>query len=220
MVESILPYERSLFFLINHSNTTFLDNFMWLASKTQAWIPLFALLLVLLVRNKNKREWFAIIVVITLVFVFCDQFSSSVCKPIFTRLRPTHHPDFAEEVRTLFNYRGGKYGFISSHASNAFGFATISALLFKKRCYTIAIFTIAFIISYSRVYLGVHFISDVVTGALSGVVIGSLMYQAYKLYVVRTKEGTRRILTPQNVNVFVIIIISYIFSLMVYSSVL
>jgi undecaprenyl-diphosphatase len=78
------------------------------------------------------------------------------------------------------NYRGGLYGFISSHAANTFGLATFTALLFKKHWFTFTIFAFAVINSYSRIYLGVHFISDVVAGALLGIAVGYGIYLLYK----------------------------------------
>jgi undecaprenyl-diphosphatase len=77
------------------------------------------------------------------------------------------------------NYRGGLYGFISGHAANAFGFAVFAALLFKNRLFTWTILLFAFINGYSRIYLGVHFISDVVAGALVGALIGGSVYCLY-----------------------------------------
>ena len=96
------------------------------------------------------------------------------------RFRPTHHPDFMYQVKTVFDYRGGMYGFISSHAANAFGFATLMSFVMRKRLFTWTIFFWATLNSYTRIYLGVHFISDVVAGALSGFVFGYLVYQLYK----------------------------------------
>nr|WP_317174084.1 phosphatase PAP2 family protein [Dysgonomonas sp. GY617] len=80
-----------------------------------------------------------------LLFVFCDQFSSYICKPLFSRLRSTHHPDFMNDVRTLYGYVGGKYGFISGHATNSFGFATLTSLLFRNKIYRCVISLWAFI---------------------------------------------------------------------------
>lgn len=84
-----------------------------------------------------------------------------------------------DQVKTVFDYRGGKYGFISSHAANAFGFATFMSLLFRYRLFTWTIFLWAALTAYTRVYLGVHFISDIVPGAIAGVFFGWLVYWLY-----------------------------------------
>ena len=215
MLENILPYEEYLLYLINHTHIYFLDCFMWLVSKTQVWIPLFILLLFLLIYKKSYKDWLPILIVIALVFLFCDQFSSGICKPYFSRLRPTHHPDFMNEVRVLHGYRGGKHGFISGHAANAFGFATITALLFRNKMYAFAIYGFAFMIAYSRVYLGVHFISDILAGSISGIIIGVIMYLIYRLY---TKNRISVVLSTYRTKSLSISMIIYIFILLLYSA--
>lgn len=157
MVEKILVYERDLFFMLNGSDSPFLDRFMWLYSGKAVWLPLAFFILVILLYKKKWRESILILLAIVLVITLCDQFASHVCKPIFTRFRPTHHPDFMDQVKTVFDYRGGRYGFISSHAANAFGFATFMSLLFRYRLFTWTIFLWAALTAYTRVYLGVPF---------------------------------------------------------------
>lgn len=179
MIEHILDYERDLFFLLNGSDSPFLDRFMWLYSGKAVWLPLAAFILIVLLYKKNWRESILILLAIVLVITLCDQFASHVCKPIFTRFRPTHHPDFMDQVKTVFDYRGGRYGFISSHAANAFGFATFMSLLFRYRLFTWTIFLWSALTAYTRVYLGVHFISDIVPGAIAGVFFGWLVYYLY-----------------------------------------
>ena len=179
MVEKILVYERDLFFMLNGSDSPFLDRFMWLYSGKAVWLPLAFFILVVLLYKKKWRESILILLAIVLVITLCDQFASHVCKPIFTRFRPTHHPDFMDQVKTVFDYRGGRYGFISSHADNAFGFATFMSLLFRYRLFTWTIFLWAALTAYTRVYLGVHFISDIVPGAIAGVFFGWLVYWLY-----------------------------------------
>ena len=179
MIEKILLYERDAFFALNGSDSAFLDRFMWLYTGKEVWLPLAVLIIGVLVYKKNWRESLLIILAIALVVLLCDQFASHVCKPLFTRFRPTHHPDFMEQVKTVFNYRGGLYGFISSHAANAFGFATLMALIMKNRWFGWTLFLWATLTAYTRIYLGVHFISDVVPGMVVGILFGYVVYRLY-----------------------------------------
>lgn len=135
MVEKILIYERDAFFALNGSDSAFLDRFMWIFTGKAIWLPLAFLILLVLIYKKNWRESLLILLAIVLVVTLCDQFASHVCKPVFTRFRPTHHPDFMDQVKTVFGYRGGLYGFISSHAANAFGFATLMALIMRDKLF-------------------------------------------------------------------------------------
>ena len=183
MLEKILDYERDLFLLLNSFHSSFGDQFMWLFSGKIAWIPVSVLFIVILL-YKNRSRWKEILLIfaaIALVITLCDQFASGFCKPFFMRFRPTHHPDFMDEVSTIFGYRGGKYGFISSHAANAFGFAILTSLIFKYRFYSVMIYIWATVNSYSRIYLGVHFISDIVAGIIAGIIFGLIAYKVYQL---------------------------------------
>ena len=164
MLEQLLVWERDAFFMLNGSDSAFLDRFMWIYSGKAVWLPLAFFILVVLCYKKNWKEWLLILLAIVLTITLCDQFASHVCKPIFTRFRPTHH------------------GFISSHAANAFGFATLMALIFRNKLFGWTIFFWAILTSYTRIYLGVHFITDIIPGALSGLLFGYLVYLLY-LYI-------------------------------------
>ncbi|MDR2147104.1 MAG: phosphatase PAP2 family protein [Tannerella sp.] len=181
MLEQELDYERNAFLLLNGGHSLFENQFYWLFSGKIFWLPLAIVFLAVLFykHRDNWKEPLLILLAIVVVVTISDQFASSLCKPLFSRFRPTHHPDFMNYVQTVFNYRGGRYGFISSHAANAFGFATLTALIFRYNVYTLAIFLWATINSYSRIYLGVHFISDVVAGMLAGAVFGWVVYRIY-----------------------------------------
>jgi undecaprenyl-diphosphatase len=111
-----------------------------------------------------------------ILVTLCDQISASIIKPCFARLRPTHHPDFMNLVQTVNGYRGGRYGFVSSHAANGFGAATFMALVYRYKWVTASVFLWALVSSYSRIYLGVHFISDILGGMALGVVLGVAVY--------------------------------------------
>lgn len=179
--ESILPYERNLFLFLNDLHTSYLDIFMWMYSSKFTWIPLAVVCVAVFVYKIKWKEALLLVLCAVLLGTLCDQLSSSLIKPMFERLRPTHHADFKNYVHIVLGYRGGRYGFISGHAANGFGIAVFSSLLFRYRYYTITIFTWALLTCYSRIYLGVHFISDVIGGILLGSLVGLLVYKIYLL---------------------------------------
>ena len=182
MLEKLFDYERELFLQLNGAHSLFGDQFMWLFSGKIAWIPVATFFLTVLFYANRKRwkETLIIFGAIVLVITLCDQFASSFCKPFFARFRPTYHPDFMNEVLTVFDYRGGRYGFISSHAANSFGFVTLTSLIFRNKAYSVSLYLWATVFAYSRIYLGVHFISDILAGAIAGLLIG---WMVYKLFV-------------------------------------
>ncbi|MDR1332604.1 MAG: phosphatase PAP2 family protein [Tannerella sp.] len=185
MLEDILHIERDAFFWLNGGHTPFWDSAMWIYSGKTVWIPMAVLILFMLFYRKKMKESLLILFFLVLALTLCDQFASHVCKPLFMRLRPTQHPDFMNEVQTVYGYRSGMYGFISSHAANAFGFAVFTLLLLRDRWYAAGILTWATVMCYSRIYLGVHFISDIVPGMFAGALFGFLCYQLYRF--VRSK---------------------------------
>jgi undecaprenyl-diphosphatase len=128
-----------------------------------------------------KFRWKAIItlIFIALVVTLADQISVKAFKEVFERLRPCHTPELQDIVHLVKNKCGGKYGFVSSHAANTFGVAFFLSLFFKNRNFSIFIFIWASVVSYSRIYLGVHYPFDVLGGAALGAVIGYLVYLLY-----------------------------------------
>jgi len=179
-IDQFLPVERHLFFVLNGSDSPFLDNLMWTYTRPIAWMPLFLFLIFMMFYKTSYKEAILTLVLFLLVFGISDFVSSSVFKPLFHRFRPTHYPGFEEYIDIVRNYRGGKYGFISGHACTSFGIATFISLVFRYKWVTITSMLWASINSYSRIYLGVHFISDIVAGAIVGAMIAFLFFELYK----------------------------------------
>ncbi len=179
-VERLLPLERDLFFALNGSDSMFLDNVMWTLSGRLVWIPMFLVIIFLFFYKTSRKEAILVTVFFILVFVLSDQVSSSIFKPLFERFRPTHHPDFMDTVDIMKGYRGGKYGFISGHATNSLGLSVFISLVFKYRWVTISSLLWATLNSYTRIYLGVHFIADIIAGMIVGAVLAFILYYIYK----------------------------------------
>ena len=179
MLERISSYESELFLFLNSFHNNFLDSFMWFVSGRIEWVAFVLFMIYILIKKTSWKESLLIILTIVLLATTCDQFTSSFCKPFFERLRPTHDPFFMDKVQIVNGYRGALYGFMSSHATNSFGFAVFSSLLFRHKFFTSSVFLWAILVSYSRIYLGVHFISDIVAGIIIGSIFGYLYYLLY-----------------------------------------
>ena len=114
-----------------------------------------------------------------ILILLADQLSSSLLKPLVARLRPTHNPEISDLIHTVRGYRGGLYGFVSSHAANAFAFAVFTSLVIRNRYYALTIALWAVLSAYSRIYLGVHYVGDVVCGAILGVLVAIVVYKLF-----------------------------------------
>jgi undecaprenyl-diphosphatase len=177
-METILEYERDLFLWLNNSHTPFLDTVMWFFAGVWIWCPV--LLAPLYFIRKKKTELIPVVFSVATVIVCSMLVSAFVFKPAFARFRPTTHPSYMYCVTLLNDYHAnGMYGFISGHATTAFGFAVFSLLLVRKKVYTAVILLWAAMMGYSRIYLGAHFISDVGAGLLVGSLLGWLIYKLY-----------------------------------------
>jgi len=181
--------DQVLFIWINQSHSPFWDKVMVTASDKFFWIPFYAALLLLLVYHFKKKTYL-LLVAIALAIAAADSFSSAFLKPFVARLRPCHDAALANSIN-IVDGCGGKFGFVSSHAANSFALAIIIALVLppKYNYLKLILFFWAVIVSYSRVYLGVHYPGDVLGGALLGLLTGSLAWYFFKLLLPRFYSG-------------------------------
>lgn len=138
------------------------------------------MLLYIIIKNNKIQEALLTIIMIALVITLADQIASGLCKPFFARFRPTQDPNIMYMVDIVNEYRGGQFGFISSHAANTFAISVFLSLLIKRKSLTFMLLFWAVLNSYSRIYLGVHYPGDILFGTIEGCFIGYLIYLLYK----------------------------------------
>ncbi len=186
MLDALIEWDRGAMVALNlsGSHTAFWDSFFWMVSDILVWAPVLVAFFYAVIRSK-KKESIYIFLVVVLLFVLCDQVSSSLLKPHIARLRPSRDPMVMQLLSYVHEYRGGQFGFPSSHAANSFGFMVLSSLLFRNRVYTVCAAFWALLCSYSRIYLGVHFPLDICCGTLLGVLLGFLCYYLLRVYLRR-----------------------------------
>ena len=180
--------DRELFLLINSFNSPFFDQVMYIISGKLTWVPLYIVILAAIGR-KYRRKFFPVVLFISLAVLLADQGSVQIFKNTVQRLRPCHEPSLEGMVHLVENRCGGLYGFVSSHASNAFNVALISLLFIRKRWFSVSIVIWAALVGYSRIYLGVHYPGDVICGSLFGTLTG---WSVYKLYELTEKKYLQR----------------------------
>ncbi|MBE9469037.1 MAG: phosphatase PAP2 family protein [Bacteroidetes bacterium] len=178
MIDKLLQIDTELFLFLNSLHSDFLDSIMWFISGKIQWVPLYALIIFFIIK-KFKKKSVVIIASLILAIIFSDQISVHLFKDLFQRLRPCHNSQISNIVHIVNNHCGGKYGFVSSHAANTFALATFISCLYKNKYVSYSFFLWATIVSFSRIYLGVHYPGDVLCGALLGIIIAIFFYKNY-----------------------------------------
>lgn len=178
MLEQLLQYDKELFLFLNNLGTETWDGFWMFYTTKFNWIPFYVLLLYLMFRNASKKGFLLTILVVALMISFTDQVTN-LFKHGFERLRPCHNEDINGFMRLVRDGCGGRYGYFSGHASNSMSVAVFVGLLLKNS-YKYLVFMLLFwaaLMAYSRIYIGVHFPLDAISGMIFGALSGFMFYK-------------------------------------------
>ena len=184
MLDFILELDTEIFLLLNGIHNSFFDTVMFWISHKYFWVPFYALLVYLLIRNYGIKKGSILTALILVTFALTNTLSVEAFKNVFERPRPCHEYELTNLVHLVNDHCGGKWGFVSSHASNVFGLASLIFFFLSKRItgIGIGIFAWAAVVSYSRIYLGVHYPLDIFCGAILGVSTALVVYITWRKF--------------------------------------
>lgn len=191
----MLELDQQLTLMLNGSDNLFWDNVMYTVTNTLSWTLIIVALLIVIFKNNSLKESLLVYASLILLIVVADRICSGLVKPMVERWRPTQDPQLMYFIDTVRNYRGGRFGFFSGHACNTSCMAVFLSLLFRstKMSFTLAFWCIT--TTFTRLYLGVHYLGDVTVGWLVGCTLGTLFY--FLMEKIHQKMGVKRFVSEQ-----------------------
>ncbi len=180
MFETIEKIDQQLLLYGNGLHNSFFDAIVPYLTSFLVWIPLF-IWWFMGIRKTHSQKILTIILFVAVLLVASDR-SSVLIKNSVKRYRPTHNMELKDKIHVINDYRGGQYGYVSSHATNAFAIACFLFLLMRnspKKWLKISFFLWALIFCYTRIYLGVHYPFDLFSGALLGALLALVFYKIF-----------------------------------------
>lgn len=197
-MEYLLQIDNEILLFINGMHAPFWDYFMKTFSGKLIWIPMYVAIWYVMLRNFSWKVTLLCMIGLALTITFADQVGATLIRPYAERMRPANLDNpISPLVHIVDGYRGGRFGFPSCHAANTFGLAFFIRYLFRRQWLTLFLFVWAIVTCYSRMYLGVHYLGDLLAGMLIGWLGAWLMYCLFqKLSGYRRADQLTHVLSP------------------------
>lgn len=196
MIDFLIGIDTQIFLFFNSLHAPWADVFFYWVSHRLVWIPLYIAILWGLIRKFRKQSWLPILLMV--LAITCSDQTCNIVKRSVQRVRPSHNKELESRVHLVETpdgkvYRGGQFSFPSSHAANSIVVAFFVAFLLATRRKSIiyAIFFWSLLLGYSRIYLGVHYLSDLLVGYAIGAVFSLLFLQFLPVKISRIRKVYR-----------------------------
>jgi len=178
MLDLILEYDHKVFLWLNNLGNESFDWFWMLMTNKVFNFFVYSIALIYLLKKIKIKSLISMILFLSILILISDQ-TSNLFKNFFERLRPCHDEQIFNSMRLVKDSCGGLYSFFSAHASNSFALASFFFFVYYKiiQRKIILFFILASLVSYSRVYIGVHYPLDIITGSIFGFVSGFILFK-------------------------------------------
>ncbi|MFW9601754.1 MAG: phosphatase PAP2 family protein, partial [Prevotella sp.] len=177
---SIIELDRELLSFFNQNDNLLMDGVIKTLTSGITWIPLYLSLFYMVVKNNETMgQIFFIVGGVLLSIMLSGGVDDLIIKPLVARPRPLNDLATKYVVDTVYGVSSNQFSFFSAHAANTFALATFMALLVRSGILNFGLFVWAAINAYTRLYLGMHYPSDILVGTLWGMISGAIAYFVY-----------------------------------------
>jgi len=178
-VEELIQLDKAIFLYLNNLGSARWDGLWLIITKQLYWTPIFLVIFYFIIKKIGWKQFGYVVLFLAVLILVTDQLTN-LFKYSFERLRPCNDPILEGQMRAVLVRKS--FSFFSGHASNSMATTTFIFLLFRKHCkYAFLLFLFPLVFAYSRIYLGLHFPSDILTGYLFGLFLGTFFYRLYKI---------------------------------------
>ena len=180
-IQGLIEVDHLILSYFNGSDSLFIDGLIVTLTSGLTWLPLYLSLFYIIVKNNETMSQICLIICCAILCVFfADGMADGIVKPLVARFRPCNDPVIKYSIDVVGNMRETGYSFFSAHAANTFSLAIFFSLLVKDKFFTAFMIGWSLLNCYTRLYLGVHYPSDIVVGLLWGTVCGLLSYMPFR----------------------------------------
>lgn len=207
MFDSIIKFDQQLTLTLNGSDSSMMDSIMMIITSTSTWIPLGLVILLYIYKNYGRNNLLIVLLGMIVCVGLSDFITSGIIKPLVERFRPTQEPQLLGLVDIVNGYTGGRFGFCSSHAANTMSVAVFLSLIFRNRTHSCILIIWSLLNCWSRVYLGVHYVGDILAGLIIGAIVGYVIYSIANKYLRNQAIQMNSSLTYASLATFVCILL-------------